>query len=350
MAFKQRLKHNRIVLLAEQTVLGKELIVTICTFLLSEKKMSAKQYSTKFKIAMINVLIASLLSVPFLITVNAQSSGVTVGYWPLDEVKPSGYNTITPDAVSVNAGIVAGDPEPTLVEGKFDKAMKFNGEGFVYVPIKFVIGFPPTPQPIYMPISPNLDVQKYIAVEAWNKVSEFTQATYNNIVVKCDHPDQACAWQNTIRVLGLSIRAGELENGVVEGALSGFVLTDSDGFNEIVTTQPIPLNQWINVKFTRTSTGMHLYIDGHEQSVNVIRGVQNPNGNIVNGTEYYFGHDGLATIDEVRITDLSPAEISEDAFDIGPNMLIAIIAVAVIFAVAWLLRRAIQLWIIRPKM
>jgi hypothetical protein len=38
MAFKQRLKHNRIVLLAEQTVLGKELIVTICTFLLSEKK------------------------------------------------------------------------------------------------------------------------------------------------------------------------------------------------------------------------------------------------------------------------------------------------------------------------
>jgi hypothetical protein len=227
--------------------------------------------------------------------------------------------------------------------------MKFNGENFVYVPIKFVIGFPPTPQPIYMPISPNLDVQKYIAIEAWINVSEYKNTTYNNIVVKCDHPDQACAWQNTIRVLGLSIRAGELENGVVEGALSGFVLTDSDGFNEIATTQPIPLNQWINVEFTRTSTGMHLYIDGYEQSVNMVRGVQNPKGNIVNGTEYYFGHDGLATIDDVRITDLSPPDISENAFDIGPNITIAVIVVAVIFAVAWLLRRAVQLWIIRPK-
>jgi hypothetical protein len=303
----------------------------------------------KLKIVMISILVTIILSIPFMTVVNAQSSGVTVGHWPLDEVKSSGYSTITPDAESVNAGTVAGDPAPLLVEGKFDKAMKFNGENFVYVPIKFVVGFPPTPQLIYMQISPNLDVQKYIAVEAWINVSEFKNVTYNNIVVKCDHPDQACDWQNTIRVLGLSIRAGALENGVVEGALSGFVLTDSDGFNEIVTTESIPLNQWINVEFTRTSTGMHLYIDGYEQTVNVISGVQNPKGNIVNGTEYYFGHDGLATIDEVSIIDLSPPDISEDAFDIGPNMMIVIIVVAVVFAVAWLLRRAIQLWLIRPK-
>lgn len=113
------------------------------------------------------------------------------------------------------------------------------------------------------------------------------------------------------------------------------MLTDS-GFNEIVTTQPVPLNEWINVEFTRTSTDMHLYVNGHEQDVNVIQGVQNPQGNIVNGTEYYFGHDGLATIDDVRITDLAPADVNEDSFDIDPNIMIAVIVVSVIFAIAWL--------------
>jgi hypothetical protein len=134
----------------------------------------------------------------------------------------------------------------------------------------------------------------------------------------------------------------------VAGALSGCVLTDSGGFNEIVTTQPVPFNQWINVEFRRDATGMHLYLNGKEQATTVLHGVQNPAGNILNGTEYYFGHDSFTALDNVKIVDLSPA-VAENSFDIGPNIMIAIIAVALIFAVAWLLRRAIQLWIIRPK-
>jgi hypothetical protein len=35
--------------------------------------------------------------------------------------------------------------------------------------------------------------------------------------------------------------------------------------------------------------------------------------------------------------------------DIGPNMMLALIAVAVILAVAMVLRRAIQMWAIRGK-
>ena len=95
---------------------------------------------------------------------------------------------------------------------------------------------------------------------------------------------------------------------------------------------------------------MHLYINGYEQSVDVIHGVQNPQGNIINGTEYYFGHDGLATIEDVSINDLSPPQVSDASFDIGPNIMVVIIVVSVIFAVAWLLRRMIQLWLIRPKL
>ena len=314
--------------------------------------MFTKGANGKKAMMLILCLMAAYILNPVLITgAKAQTSSAGAGYWPLDKLQSSGYSTITPDAAGVNAGILAGTPQATLVEGKFDKAMQFNGDNFVYVPIKFVVGFPPTPQPIYIPISPNLDVQKYIQLDAWINVPGYKNATYNNIVVKCTHLDQACAWQNATRVLGLALRAGTPgeEEQYVEGALSGFVLTDSGGFNEIVTKQAVPLNQWINVEFTRTTTGMHLYVDGHEQTVNVLHGIQNPQGNIVNGTEYYFGHDGLATIDDLRINDLAPPDVSVDSFDIGPNAMIAIVVVSTIFAIAWLLRRAIQLWIIRPR-
>ena len=291
-----------------------------------------------------------MLSSILLTTVKAQSA-VTVGEWALDEVKPSDSTTITVDSTGLNNGIIVGKPEPTIVEGKYGKAMHFNGDNAIYVPIKFIIGFPPMPEPMYLPISPNLDIQQYVQINVWINVPGYKDATYNNIIVKCNHPDQACAWQNTTRILGLALRAGTPSNGeeYVEGALSGFIITENGGFNEIVTTQPIPLNEWINVQFTRTTTGMHLYIDGKEQTVKVLQGSQHPIGNILNGTEYYLGHDSLATIDNVKITDLAPADTTENAFDIGPNMVIVIIFVSLIFAVAWLLRRAIQLWIIKPK-
>jgi hypothetical protein len=304
------------------------------------------------KVLIFCLFAASALS-PILCTgVKAQNNGVTVGHWPLSQVQPSGYSVITPDSTGVNPGIVAGTPQPALVDGKFGKAMQFNGNNFVYIPIKFVVGFPPMAQPMYIPVSQNLDIQKYIDISAWINVPGYKNATYNNILVKCNHPDQAAAWQNTTRVLGLAVRAGTpaIGENCVQGALSGFALTDNGGFNEIVTTQPVPLNQWIQVELTRTSTGLHLYINGYEQNVDVLHGTENPQGNIVNGTEYYIGHDGLATIQDVTIVDLDPPQVAEAAFDIGSNIMILVIVVALTFAVAWVLRRVIQLWLIRPKL
>jgi hypothetical protein len=309
------------------------------------------QKSNSARILAFCLLTITLLSPLLLAATSAQNGGVVVGEWPLDQIKPDDSTTTTPDSTGVNSGVLAGDVEPALVEGKHDKALRFDGENTVYVPIKFVVGFPPMSEPMYVPISLNLDIQKYEKIDAWVYVPSLKDVTYNNIVVKCTHPDQACAWQNTVRILGLAIRAGTPESGedYVQGALSGFVLTDTGGFNEIVTTQSVPLNQWINVAFVRDATGMHLYLGGVEQDTKVLHGVENPSGNIVAGTEYYFGHDSYTSIDNIKITDLSPSGLAEDAFDIGPNIMIAIIAVALIFAVVWLLRRAIQLWIIRPK-
>lgn len=308
-------------------------------------KMSRKVILTLF----LTVLVGTTL----LLSVHAQGvvDNFTVGLWHLDEILPDGYRQITPDATGVNHGIVGVETSNMLVEGKFDKALRFNGENFVYVPISFLIGFPPSPQPIYMPISPNLNIQEEIKLEAWINVQGFTNATYNNIIVKCDRRD--ASWENVTRVVGLAVRAGVSEDGisVPQGALSGFVLTDIGGANEIVTVEPVvQLNQWIHVAFSRTSSGMHLYVNGYEQQVRVIRGVQNPVGKIVNGTEYYFGHDSKVIIDEVKISNTAPEKQTLAAqIDIGSNMLTAIVVVAVVFAVAWVLRRAIQMWIIHSR-
>lgn len=294
------------------------------------------------------LLAAVLLSPVLLATVQAESSTV-VGEWKLDETKTSGSTETTPDQTGVNHGILAGAEHPVLVEGYQGNALRFSGENAIYIPIKFIVGFPPMEEPMYVPISTNLDIQEYFTIDAWVNIPSLTNATYNNIIVKCDHPDQAAAWQNTTRVLGLAIRSGTPEAGenYVQGALSGFVMTETGGFNEIVTTQPIPLNTWVEVQFTRSISGMHLYVNNQEQAVNVLHGAQNPTGKILSGTEYYIGHDSYATIDNVKLTDLAPN--TENSFDIGPNIMIVVIVVSLVFAIAWILRRAIQLWIIRPK-
>lgn len=308
-----------------------------------------KTYNIISVITLILLLSAGLFAV-LLAPVKGESSNV-VGVWHLDEVKADGYNQVTPDATGVNAGTLGVDPVPQLVEGKFDKALQFSGYNFVYVPISFLIGFPPSPQPIYMPISPNLDINKEIRIEAWINVQDFTDATYNNIVVKCSRAD--AQWQNVTRIVGLAVRGGSVEDRSIspEGTLSGFVYTDKEGFNEIVTTEPvIILNQWIHVAFERTASGMHIYVNGYEKPVKAIQGVQNPDGSILDGTEIYFGHDAKVTIDEIKISDLSPnLETTEASIDIGPNLLTAVIVVSAIFAVAWLLRRALQMMVFRSK-
>ncbi len=300
----------------------------------------------------LSILLLSTLSITLVTSVKAQSGidSRTVGLWHLDEINPNEYQQITPDATGINNGIVGVDTSGMLVEGKFGKALSFDGHNFVYVPISFLVGFPPSPQPIYIPISTNLDVQEEVRIEAWVNVQGFSDATYNNIVVKCTRSDPE--WENTSRVLGLAVRSGINEDGadVPQGTLSGFVTTDSGGFNEIVTTEPvITLNQWTHVAFERTSAGMHLYVDGYEKAIKTIHGIQNPTGSILNGTEVYFGHDSKVIIDEVEMSNLGELEVLESAIDIGPNLLIAVVAVALIFAVAWLLRRALQLVVFRSK-
>ena len=292
------------------------------------------------------IIVITLLNCVFVSIPKAHcTKGNTVALWHLDEVQPVDYMEITPDSLGFNNGTLGGEDHPTLVEGKFGKALSFDETSFVYVPISFLIGFPPTPEPIYIPISPNLNIQKEARIEAWINVQAFTNASYNNIIVKCTREDPG--YENITRVFGLAVKQSQEKNG--SGVLSGYAYTDEGGFNEIVTTEPVvSLNQWINVAFTRTSNGLHLYINGEEQKVKAVEGVQNPAGSIINGTEIYLGHDSTLIIDEAKIVDLAP-EVVAAQIDIGNNLLIAIIIAVVAFATAWVLRKAIQMWVIYSK-
>jgi hypothetical protein len=301
------------------------------------------------------LFLASILSMIFATPVKAQYAvdSHTVALWHFDEVNA---NNITLDATGNNPGTLvgpSGEPLPMLVDGKIGKALNFDGNNGVYVPIRFLVGFPPPhPQPIYIPISTSLDIPAEIKIEAWINVNAFKNVTYNNIVVKATR--NGVEWQSATRIYGLAVNGiTQSENGITvpQGVLRGYVTTDTGGFNEIVTTEPIIMNQWIQVTFTRNlMTGMHIYVNGIEQSVTVTSGVQNPVGSIINGTELWIGHDAKITIDEVRISNLaSTLQIATAEIDIGPNLLAAVVIVAVVFAITWLLRRVIQTWGIRSK-
>ena len=106
---------------------------------------------TKIKDKSAKVLLLSLLltgSLDFLTIAEAQRTGVTIGYWSLDEIRSDGYTLVTPDSTGVDHGTLGVDPLPMLVDGKFGKAMQFDGNNFLYIPISFIVGFPPSPQPI----------------------------------------------------------------------------------------------------------------------------------------------------------------------------------------------------------
>ena len=308
-------------------------------------KSDNRQHAISFRFSAL--FLVATLSLGFMNFPLARCTGpFTVGLWHLDKVTADEYTEITPDETGINHGTLGGDVHPKLVEGKFGKALSFNLSSFVYVPISFLVGFPPTPEPIYIPISPNLNIQKEIKIEAWVNFRSFTNSSCNNIVVKCSRtkPDI----ESILRIIVLAVRPSVeySEKGVIVGCLR----TESGDFNEVVTANPvITLNKWTYVAFTRTASGIHVYVNGEEQDLRVLEGMQNPTGNVMNGTEVYIGHDSDVIIDEVEISDCAPVELAKAQIDIGNNLLIAVVVGVLVFAIAWVLRKAIHMWVIYGK-
>jgi hypothetical protein len=215
----------------------------------------------------------------------AKPNGIAA-LWPFDEVEPNG---VTPDETGLNPAVVGSTVgnvsyTPKLVDGEFGKALSFDGAAYVSVPIL-----------------PSLEISEEATIDVWINVQQFKDVEYNNIVVECVRSRAALPE----RTFGLAVNGLAPSNGtgVALGAIRAYVSTEDEGLNEIGTTEPVvTLNQWIHVVFTRSlATGMHIYVNGEEQNVTVVSGVQNPQGAIKRETELYIGHDAVCYVDEVEI-------------------------------------------------
>lgn len=246
------------------------------------------------------------------------TSDHTAALWHFDEVEP---NNVSPDATGSNPAVLGPYTNmsfaPLLVTGKFGNALSF----------------PDLHEYVYVTASPSLDMPGEITIDAWIYIRGYREdVSHNNIVTKAVRTIE----HEPTRLVGLALN-GEKNSSVPQGALRGFVTTETEGFNEIVTTEPIPMNQWIHVVFVRSlTTGMHLYVDGIEKSVAVTSGVQNPAGSIKRGTELYMGHDYNGMTDEVRISDVallpqSPALWMQWWFWAAIATAIVVVAIAVYF-------------------
>ncbi len=206
--------------------------------------------------------------------------------WSFDSIEPNG---VTADSTGANPAVFGGETAtasfaPQIVDGKFGKALNFDGGSYAYAPS-----------------SPSLYIPADITIDLWVNAKDFKNVTYNNLVI--ESVSTPAKYQT--RVLGVAITGAASSNGSFPavGTLRGYVTTDVSGFNEIVTAQPvISLNQWNHVVFTRSvKTGMHLYVNGVEQNVTVTSGTQNPSGAIDQVTGLIFGHDSITTLDNVQI-------------------------------------------------
>jgi hypothetical protein len=54
---------------------------------------------------------------------------------------------------------------------------------------------------------------------------------------------------------------------------------------------------------------MRIYVDGNEQPVQIVSGVQNPSGEALRQNEIYIGHDSIIQIDELKISNLLKDQI-----------------------------------------
>ena len=175
-----------------------------------------------------------------------------------------------------------------MIDGKFNKSLSFDGAAYVNTPIL-----------------PHLEIPDEATIDVWINAKQFKNVKYNNIIVECARtrtklPERTFG----VAINGLTIKENPR---IPQGAILAFVSTNDEGLNEIATTDSvINLNEWIHVVFTRSlSSGMHIYVNGKEQNVTVISGVQNPKGSIKRETEVYIGHDAVCLIDELKLYNIA---------------------------------------------
>ena len=219
---------------------------------------------------------------------SAASNGV-VASWSFDNI---GLDAVAPDSTGNNPAVLASTVGnlsyvPQQVQSKFGQALSFTGVSYAFVPP-----------------SPSLLTPEEVTIDAWVNVQQIKQnVSYNNILIECIRTTASLP----ARTLGIAVNGETPQNSSSPpiAALRGYVMTQKGVLNEIDTTTAVPLNQWIHVVFSRSLTsGMHIYVNGVEQKVQVASGVANPNGLIMDQNELYIGHDSITYIDDLKVLNM----------------------------------------------
>jgi nitrous oxidase accessory protein NosD len=239
-----------------------------------------------------------------------------VALWHFDEVEP---NNVTLSTQCNNHAILGTSTEdvtftPRLVDGAFGNALQFNGYSYLFVPA-----------------SPSLEILSEITIDAWIKVDQLNDIEYNNIVVQSVR--EGISYPT--RILGLAVNGKPPESGtILEGALRGYVVTESNGLNEIVTKNfVVEYNEWIHVTFTRSlDNGMQIFVNGKNQEVIVTSGKQNPSGNIRRPTYLYIGHDSKMAIDELIMYNTSKAQ-NKSTYDLLLTLFFPVILLVILICI-----------------
>ena len=198
--------------------------------------------------------------------------------------------SVSPDGTGCNPAILGSETPvynntPALVQGKFGGALNFTGNVFATV------------QPSQSILTPN-----EVTIDGWVNVQAIKGGVaYNNIFIEAVRTTATLP----TRLLGLAVNGQTPINASspAVGALRGYVVTPN-GLNEIDTVAVLPNDTWVHVVFTRSlSTGMHIYINGKEQTVTVAHGTADPTGQIPNPTDIYIGHDSKTEIENLQISN-----------------------------------------------
>ena len=227
---------------------------------------------------MVKLTLASLLTLAFLITFSSiiigQAEQDLVGYWPFDE----GTGKETADASgNGHDGSFVGNPD--WVEGKFGKALKFDGQSS-YVLIPHADDISPTEE---------------ITFAAWFKPDVTINPANNDY--------RLMSKNNDIFLLFNYEQLGNL----------GFLIKDSGNTNHVVhsTINEWTAGEWYHVAGTYDGKELKIYINGELDATAAYAGAAG-----TSGLDMWVGADDLTTyfdgaVDEVRLYNatLSDADI-----------------------------------------
>jgi Concanavalin A-like lectin/glucanases superfamily len=198
-----------------------------------------------------------------------------IASWALDETS----GTTTKD--STGNGHTGTVTSPSWVEGKYGKALSFNG----------------TSSCVSVPNTTDLQLKGPFTLETWVKPSTLKQGA-------------PIFFKESEGFYGYSLFFGAFTEGHVEG----FIAEPEYAWSEVESPEKLAANAWAHLALTFDGTNMRLYVNGKQVDSGPAKAALESKGPLLIGCAKNFGEYFKGTIDNVRVYSraLTAAEIEAD--------------------------------------